>query len=99
METQENTNVTDSALGPLLHMVHFYASMVAGWWAFHNGIYPMAYFAKSAGASLSAQLPIYALNTMAFGCMAYVITRPLALFLIELMRAFEKAVIKLSVKR
>jgi hypothetical protein len=50
--------------------------MIAGWWIFHNGIYPLAYFAKGAGADLAAQLPIYAVNSLAFGCLFYVATRP-----------------------
>ena len=72
---QENPTVANAIFAPLLQTTHFYTSMIGGWWWFHHGIYPLAYFAKSAGADLAVQLPVYAVNVMAMGCLVYVATR------------------------
>ena len=93
---QEKPTVSDAIFAPMIQTIHFYASMIAGWWVFHNGIYPLAYFAKGAGTDLSAQLPIYAVNVMAFGCLIYVATRPVILLAVALIKEFERAVIKIS---
>ena len=99
MQKYSSTQIVSSVLDPLIHTIQFYASMMGGWWMFHHGVYPLAYFAKSGEASLVAQLPIYAINVMAFGCMAYVITRPFALFLVELLRAIELAINRFCASR
>jgi hypothetical protein len=91
---EENSNYLEDVILPLFQTVHFYAAMIVGWWLFHIGIYPFAYFAKGAGADLAAQLPIYAINVMAFGCLVYVATRPAVLLATAVFRGIEKAVAK-----
>ncbi len=96
---EEKPTVSDAVFAPMIQTIHFYAAMIAGWWVFHYGIYPLAYFAKGAGSDLAAQLPIYAVNVMAFGCLIYVATRPVILLVVALSHEFERAVIKINKDR
>ncbi len=91
---KENSSYLEDMILPLFQTAHFYAAMIVGWWIFHNGIYRLAYFAKGTGADLSAQLPIYAVNVMAFGCLVYVTTRPMIMLATAVLRGVEKAVTK-----
>ena len=66
----------DSVLSSLTSTVHFYASLIIGWNIFEQSIYPNFYVSAGHGMSLSAALPFYAVNVLAFGSMVYVGTRP-----------------------
>lgn len=90
----QNQSEQDSAFVSLVYMIHFYASVILGGIMFHRVIYPFAYFAKEVGTDLAAQLPIYFINVMAFGCLVYVATRPMALLSAAIVRAFERAIEK-----
>ena len=93
MQQNEKRLITDSVFWPILQTIHNIASTLAGWWVFHYQVYPLTCFAK--GVTLMTQLPIYVLNVLAFGCTAYVLTRPMLLLLVEFMGAFERAVCRL----
>lgn len=80
-----------------IQAMHFNASMIAGWWYFHNEIYPLAYFAK-AGADIATQLPVYAMNVMAFGAMVHMITVPVRRLITETIAAIVKLASKSNVR-
>lgn len=88
----------ESPLVSILYMLHFYASMTAGWAMFHNVVYPLAYFAKHIGPDPSAQLPIYFLNVLAFGCLVYTATWPIAKLIAALIDKLEGAPMRVNIK-
>lgn len=96
MFDKEN-GISPVALDGIFYL-HFQLSLIAGWWLFHRAIYPLAYFAKGSGGDLAAQLPIYAINVLAFGCLTYTASRPLVLFGAAIVSEVSKAFAKLSQK-
>ena len=76
-----------SNLEDLLSFFHFYVSVIAGWCIFNKSAYPLAFLAKVSNPDLAGQLPIYALNVLAFSCLVYVATRPIVIVLRDMISA------------
>lgn len=60
---------------------NFYLAMFLGFRLYQSLVFPMCPIVISHESSLTAALPIYALNVLAYGCLVYVMTRPFAILL------------------
>ena len=93
---KETDSFVKSLVEPMLISAHFHMSLLIGWWVFHNWVYSLTYFAKVTGVEVPGQIPAYTLNVMAFGCLVYITTRPLALLAGAILQGIERTVIKLD---
>lgn len=85
-------NQSDSIFFEIVYLIHFYFSLIVGWGIFHTTVFPMAYFAKEYSSNLQAQLPVYVVNVLAFGCLVYLVTKPYAQLYAFVMQRISKAI-------
>ena len=74
-----------NTLSSIICSCHFYASMLLGFGFYRSCIYSACPIILQPGEGMVVGVPIYALNVFAYGTVFYLMLRPLAQFLNEIL--------------